>query len=170
MEADETYIGGKEANKHEWKKLRSGRGTVGKVPVAGVKDRATNRVRTEVVKSTNKATLQGFVVRHTEDDATVYTDEHAAYRGIPRPHEAVAHGAGEYVRNMAHTNGLESHWALFKRGLDGIYHHVSVKHLPLYTLEFEGRHNARPMDTEDQMGALATGAAGKRLRYLDLVA
>ena len=95
--------------------------------MAGIKDRATNQVRTEVVERTNKATLQGFVVRHTEDEATVCTDEHAAYRGIPRPHEAVAHAAGEYVRLQAHTNGLESHWALFKRGLDGIYHHVSVK-------------------------------------------
>ena len=131
VEADETYIGGKESNKHEWKKLQSGRGTVGKVPVAGVKDRATNQVRTEVVASTNRATLQGFVLRNTEDDATVYTDEHAAYQGIPRPHEAVAHSAGEHVREMAHTNGLESHWALFKRGLDGVYHHVSFKHLVL---------------------------------------
>ena len=64
---------------------------------------------TEVVESTNKATLHDFVVRNTQDDATVYTDEHAAYHSLPRHHEAVAHGAGEYVREMAHTNGLESH-------------------------------------------------------------
>ena len=169
VEADETYIGGKETNKHEWKKQKAGRGTVGKTPVAGVKDRETNRVRTEVVESTDKGTLQNFVIRNTEPTAQVYTDEAAAYRGLPRPHEAVAHGAGEYVRQMAHTNGLESHWALFKRGLDGIYHHVSVKHLPLYTLEFEGRHNVRPMDTAEQMAAMARGAAGKRMTYQTLI-
>ena len=153
VEADETYIGGKESNKHEWKKLKAGRGTVGKQPVAGIKDRETNQIRTEVVESTNRATLQDFVARHTDDDATVYTDEAAAYKGLPRYHEAVAHGAGEYVRGMAHTNGLESHWALFKRGLDGVYHHVSVKHLGRYANEFEGRHNARPLDAVDQMAA-----------------
>ena len=169
VEADETYIGGKESNKHESKKLNAGRGTVGKTPVAGVKDRATNQVRTEVVESTKKSTLQEFVVKNTEDDAVVYTDEAAAYRGLPRHHEAVAHGAGEYVREMAHTNSLESHWALFKRGLDGIYHHVSVEHLPRYATEFEGRHNARPMDTVDQLAAMVRGAEGKRLPYSTLI-
>ena len=134
----------------------------------GVRDRATGRVNTEVVESTDKPTLQDFVTRHTIRSTMVYTDEATAYAGMPRPHEAVKHSAGEYVRDMAHTNGIESHWSLLKRGLDGVYHHVSVKHLGRYTTEFEGRHNHRPLDTEGQMTAMAQGAVGKRLRYEDL--
>lgn len=159
-----------EKNKHADKKLRAGRGAVGKAPVVGLKDRATNQIKTEVVEKTDGPTLKGFVEAHTEDDTQVYTDEAAAYRGLNRPHEAVAHSAGEYVRNMAHTNGLESHWALFKRGLDGIYHHVSVKHLPRYTSEFSGRHNTRPQDTQEQMEGMVKRADGKRITYNTLVA
>ena len=169
VEADETYIGGKEKNKHEWKKQKSGRGTVGKTPVADVIDRPTNQVTTKVVPATSRKVLQGFVEGNTKDGAQVYTDEAVAYKGINRPHEAVAHRAGEYVRMMAHTNGLESHWALFKRGIDGTYHHISVKHMGRYSTEFSGRHNSRPMDTVDQMERMAVASVGKHLPYRALI-
>ena len=71
---------------------------------------------------------------------------------------------------MAHTNGLESHWAMFKRAVDGTFHHISPKHLPRYTTEFEGRHNARPMDTAEIMGQIARDSAGKRTTYERLIA
>ena len=170
VEADETYIGGKEGNKHESKKLKAGRGTVGKTAVAGVKDRETNQVDAEVVEKTDGPTLRQFVHHRTERTTLVFTDEAAAYNRLNRPHESVAHSVGEYVRDMAHTNGMESFWSLLKRGYIGIYHWMSRKHLDRYVTEFEGRYNNRPKDTLSQMADLVRGCIGKRLRYVDLVA
>ena len=87
----------------------------------------------------------------------------------PHDHEAVCHSAGEYVKGMAHTNGIESFWSMLKRGYQGTFHHFSEKHTDRYVTEFAGRHNDRNSDTLDQMAAVVRGMAGKRLRYEDLV-
>ena len=172
VEADETYIGGKRKNMPNAKRKElTGRGTVGKAAVAGVKDRETNRVAARRVSQTEAMALQGFVRENVEPGATLYTDEARAYAGMPEfTHEAVNHSAKEFVREMAHTNGMESFWAMLKRGYQGTFHKFSEKHLDRYVGEFAGRHNIRPRDTLDMMRSIAIGMAGKRLRYRDLIA
>ena len=173
VEADETYIGGKRKNMSNAKrKALAGRGPVGKAAVVGVKDRATNEVRARHVENTDAPSVAGFVVENTAPGATAYTDEARAYNVLATvyDHEAVKHSVGEYVRGMAHTNGIESLWSMLKRGYQGTYHHFSAKHLQRYVTEFAGRHNLRNADTLDQMAALVRGMVGKRLRYRELVA
>ena len=172
-EADETYVGGKQKNMSlaKRKELKgTGRGAVGKEAVVGVKDRITNKVTARHVQKTDAATLQGFVEWQTKDGVQVYTDDAKAYVGIDRPHEAVKHSVGEYVRDMAHTNGVESFRSMLKRGHEGIYHKMSPKHLDRYVTEFTGRHNVRDADTIVQMRGVVAGMIGKRLRYSDLTA
>ncbi len=169
VEADETYIGGKRKNmpKHKRAEL-TGRGAAGKSIVAGAKDRATKNVSATVIEATDKATLHGFIVDRVADGSTVYTDDHRGYKAMPFDHESVNHSAGEYVKGKVHTNGIESFWAMLKRGYQGTYHQMSAKHLHRYVTEFSGRQNNRSQDTIDQMAGMARAMVGKRLRYKDL--
>ena len=170
VEVDETFVGGLEGNKHANKKLKGGRGTVGKTPVVGARDRETGKIVAMPVPNTDQKTLKAFVTSTVSSDATVYTDDHSGYNNIPNEHETVRHGIGEYVRDQVHTNSVESFWAMFKRGHKGTYHKMSKKHLHRYVDEFGGRHNQRPMDTSDQMTSLAQGMDRKRLKFSELIA
>ena len=171
VEVDETVIGGKRKNMHKDKrKALTGRGSVGKAIVAGAKDRETNAVSALTIPNTQTATLQGFVADHAAPDATVYTDDALGYKGMRFDHESVNHSAGEYLRGMTSTQGIESFWSMLKRGYQGTYHKMIAKHLDRYVGEFAGRHNVREADTVDQMGELAKGMEGKWLRYVDLIA
>lgn len=176
VEADETYIGGKESSKHDAKKLKAGRGAVGKTPVAGVRERG-GKVVAKPVKRTDAATLINFVEANVAPGATVNTDEAGAYQGLPTlingfRHETVKHGEGEYVRGEAHTNGMESVWAVFKRSVQGTWHHVSPKHLARYVNEAAFRLNDGncEVDTLDRMLRFAQGIGGKRIAYAELTA
>ena len=171
VEVDEAYIGGLEKNKHERKKLNAGRGPVGKAAVVGVRDRNSYKVVAKVVDSVSGEALTGMVASHTRKGAKVYTDDHGGYGGVAGEydHETVRHSVKEYVRGQAHTNGVESFWALLKRGYHGTYHRMSVRHLQRYVNEFAGRFSARDWDTLEQMEMIVLGLVGKRLRWVDLV-
>ena len=139
-EVDETYFGGKVKNmSNKKRKEHKGRGTAGKTAVVGMKDRETKRVLAKVVDRTDAETLQGFVAANADESAKVYTDDAPVYNGLPFDHETVKHSVSEYVREQAHTNGIESFWSMLKRAHKGTFHKISPKHLDRYVEEFAGR-------------------------------
>lgn len=170
VEVDETYFGGKRANMSLAKRATlEGRGPVDMTAVVGMKDRASNKVRARRVDRTDAATLQGFVFENADRDAEVFTDDARAYQGLPN-HETVKHSVLEYVRGMAHTNGVESFWSMLKRAHKGTFHKLSPKHLDRYVQEFAAKHNMRESDTLTQMRDTVARLVGRRLMHRDLIA
>jgi transposase-like protein len=171
IEIDETFVGGIEANKHENKKLKAGRGTVGKTPVLGMRERGGRTVATPIA-NTDRHTVQSVIHEHVEAGSTLHTDEAGAYAGIGGfNHDTINHSAGEYVRDDVTTNGVESVFAVLKRGLIGVYHHASPKHLGRYVDEFAFRLNEGNVKhhTLTRLDSFIDGVAGKRLTYKGLI-
>lgn len=171
VEVDETYIGGKESNKHASKRLRQGRGAVGKEPVVALVER-DGRVRGFHVASVNSKTLRPLIVRNASRKSYLMTDESTVYPKIGDEfagHGTVNHSIEEYVRgNFWHTNTVENYFSILKRGLIGVYQHVSPKHLKRYVGEFDFRYNNRAgLGVTDDMrrDRAIKGIEGKRLTY-----
>ncbi|WP_431560248.1 IS1595 family transposase [Sphingopyxis sp.] len=170
VEIDETYIGGKAANRHKGDP-KNGPGTKGKVAVIGALERGGDVIAT-VIDRTDTATLDGFAHAVVSPDAiSVSTDEHSGYRNLSRTfnHDVVRHSAGEYSRGDHHTNGIEGFWSLLKRQIIGIHHFVSAKHLNAYVGEVAWRFNERDTGEGDRVNALLAQTTG-RLTYRELIA
>lgn len=146
IEADETYVGGKNKNRHSDKKTKGGQGRGGedKTAVAGILERG-GKVRARKVKDVSSKTLKSFIKQNVKKGSQLMTDEWKSYNGLSLlyGHEIVKHSMGEYVNGAIHTNTLEGFWSLLKRGVIGQYHYVTPRYLNLYVDEFCFRYNNR---------------------------
>lgn len=170
IEFDEAYVGGKEKNKHLGKRNPRNIGGRGKAVVLALIERGGG-VRSHHVPSVSGKTLRPILKTQIDEASYVMTDDGGARIGHEFPHhQSVNHSIGEYVRGDAHTNTVEGYFSIMKRGITGVYHHVSPQHLKRYLAEFDFRYNARSalgVNDEARTARALGGIVGKRLLYRD---
>lgn len=170
VEADTTFIGGKEKNKHRNKRTAGNIGGAGKQIVHTLVERG-GRARSNHIANVAGKTLRPVVMKQVSRKSTLMTDTAGGYMDLGKEfvrHEMVDHGAGEYVRGDAHSNTVEGYFSILKRGIVGTYHHVSEAHLKRYLAEFDFRYSERSalgVDDAERATKALQGIVGKRLTY-----
>lgn len=170
VQADETFVGGKNKNRHATKKVAEsqGRSAKDKTPVLGLEN--NGMVYTVVMPDTKAKTIKPIIEKLVVDGSIVVTDEWLGYNTLENvSHVVINHSKDEYVRGAFHTNTVEGFWSLLKRGLYGIYHQVSKKHLHRYCDEFAYRYNSRKSTSEDRFNYSLLNTSGVRLTYNNLI-
>lgn len=167
VEADETYVGGKDKNRHASKRRRSRLSD--KLAVVSLVERGGN-VRSFHVANVTGPALRGVLVQNVSRASWLMTDDHSGYKRVGREfkaHSAVAHSVGEYARadGLVHSNTVENFFSIFKRGVIGTYHHLSEAHLARYTAEFDCRYNTRDLGDGERAAVILKGGVGRRLTY-----
>lgn len=169
--ADETFIGGKNKNRHADKKIpeSQGRSVKDKTPVFGIMQTG-GQVHLSVVPNTQAKTLKPIIDNLVAEGAIIVTDEWLGYSGLSKDynHVVIKHQDEEYARGAFHTNNIENFWSLLKRGIYGIYHHCSPKHLHRYCDEFSYRFNARKVSDNARFDISLQKVNG-RLMYKQLI-